>query len=89
MKKTKTLVIARSYPAFMNFISATCKDMNDFTFISSVHQLWGYDPDTPLLKIEGYDVRDFPPNHRHMLRMRNQSDFSFESLKPRERKVTP
>ena len=81
--KQKTLVIAKDYRTFCNFISATGSDRADFVYIQALEMLHGYDRDIPLLKIEGYNVVDFPPNSHIMLRMRNQHEWSFESIVPK------
>lgn len=75
--KQKTLVIAKDYRTFVNFIASTCSDRKNFVYIQEPEVLWGYDPYTPLLKIEGYSTDDFPSNSHTMLRMRNQRDWRF------------
>lgn len=82
--KQKTLVIAKNFQTFCIFLAATHKDRGDFVYISEPQDLYGYDRGCPLLKIEGYNKMKFPDHSFYMQRMRNQSDWSFESLKPKE-----
>lgn len=85
--KRKTLVIASSYRMFRSFLDATRSNPKDFVYIDEVEQLRGYDWRDPVLKIEGYDKAKFPADSRPMLRMGNQSDWSFKSVKPNGKRV--
>jgi hypothetical protein len=84
--KEKTLVIAYNYQAFRAFIAATCKDADNYTYIFDPEQLMSYERETPVLKIHGYDKKMFSALSYPMLRMQNQSDFSFESLRHPQRR---